>query len=189
MSEEAQDWLVEAIVQFQEQSGGRSLAPWLVEAQLQVIDDRLISDGIVLERRIGEGRFLAIGAIAAVSFSIALGLLVHPAALLAAGWKLRRFLYLDRDWRPHIIAIYIQLDGVDRAVFEAIHWLSLEPLITDFERFEAEDFAHAFGVEAPDLERVAERVDASSAEIASSLTGLIRSEVVKTDGRRYWIAF
>jgi len=189
MSDEAEDRLVEAVVQFQQQLSGRSLAPWLIEAQLQIIDDRLISRGVVLERRLGEGRFLAIGAIATISFSIALGLLVHPSALLAAGWKLRRFLYLDRDWRPHIIAIYVQLEGIDRAVFEAIHWLSLEPLVTDFERFEAEDFAHAFGVEAPDLNRVVERVGGEDAEIASSMARLVRSEVLKSDGHRYWIAF
>ena len=189
MPEQTEEGLVETVVDRQIEVSGRALPLWLIEAQLQVIEDRLTAAGTVLERRIGEGKFLAIGALATVSASIALGMLIHPSAVAAAAWKFRRLLYLDRDWRPHIIAIYVELEGVDRDVFEAIHWLSLEPFVVNFDKYESEDFASAFGVEAPDLPRVVTRVELDVAAVSEAIARLVRAEVLKTDGRRYWIAF
>lgn len=187
MTDANQESLSDLVARYQVAVAGKAVAPWLIEAQLQAVDDRLEKEAVDLYRRVGEGRFLAIGTIAAMSLSIALGLLIHPGAILAAAWKLRRLLYFDRDWRPQVVALYVTLDGTDRQVFEAVHWLCMELIVVNFERYEAEDFANAYGTDAPGLQRIIDRLDIEATEVSKSLVRLLRSEVLRSDGSRYWI--
>lgn len=184
------DELIEYIAASQSESLGFAMNHWIIEAQLEEIEAGLSSDGdVALQRRIGEGRFLAIGAIATVSLSIAVGIMIHPTAFAAAAWKFRRLLYFDRNWRPKVIALFVQLVGVERDVFEAVHWLSLEAIVTNYERYEAEDFVKGMGTEAPVFAQIAAKLEYPDESIATALSKLVRTEVLRSDGSRYWIAF
>lgn len=184
--------LVDVVTSVQQSQSGHALPRWQIQAQIEAIfasfdDEHRDEDG--LSKRIGEGRFLAVGTIGTVSLAIIAGLLIHPGAYLAAAWKVKRLLYWDRQWRPHVIALYTKLDGVEAEVFEAVHQLESELIIINFERYEAEDFESALGREAPTFERIADELpEHSHSLLASTISSLVTRQILKQDGERYWIA-
>lgn len=182
--------LAALIAVVRQEISGEELPESLVATQLEEIVSRLAPEEVAsftFEKRIGEGKFLAIGALGGTSLSILAGLLIHPGTFGLAIWKLRRLLYWDKYWRPHVIGLYVQLDGVDAQVFEAIHFLESQWVIRNFEAYEAGRLESAFGKEAPMPERIVEATGIDTTDVLAVLTRLQAARVVRSDGVRYWI--
>lgn len=171
---------------------GTGVPRWQLVAQLEAIDQGLATEERYssLSRRIGERRFLALGTLGVTSLSILAGLLVNPLALGAAAWKLRRLLYWDREWRPKVIALYADLDGVQGDVFEAVHDLESNAVVVNFDALYERRFDDAYGTVAPtsgDIHQLLSEYERHV--IDETLALLAKSQILKTDGERYWISF
>jgi hypothetical protein len=142
-------------------------------------------------RRIGKGRYLAVGALGRVGLSIVLGPVLHVVAAGSALSSVRQLLKVDRDWRPRVVAIYARLDGLDRNVFEAIHEAQNEWIITNYDAIAQRQYSQAFGQVAPTASDVVARLSAnpSEARVRSVLANLVSRGILDTDGLRYWIRF
>lgn len=172
------------------QAGAVTLPESLVVTQLEEILTRLEPQEVktfTIEKRIGEGQFLAIGALGSTTLSILAGLLVHPGAFALAAWKLRRLLYWDKFWRPHVIGLFVQLDGIDAQVFEAVHHLESAWVIRNFDAYEGRQYEAAFGTEAPTPDRIVETTGLNAGEVLAAITRLEAAQVLRSDGVRYWI--
>lgn len=161
---------------------------WLIEAHLRSVLDPTTTTG--LTKRIGKGKFFAVGLVGGAFLSVLGGFLMHPAAFLLPLWKLKRLLYFDREWRPRLLTVYVQLDGDDALVFEAIHDLGTRAVILNYDALEARDFENAYGTDAPTLGEIQEQVDRLSAEEVGAIAlNLLSRGILRTDGERFWIAF
>jgi hypothetical protein len=144
-----------------------------------------------LGRRIGEGRYLAVGALGALGLSIILGPVLHVLAAGTALGSARRLLRWDRSWRPQVIAIYARLEGVQRDVFEAIHEAQNEWIVVNYDALEEGQYSNAYGRVAPTATDVAMRLTgrASEVDVREALAVLARRGILDTDGSGYWIRF
>lgn len=71
MASDLEQSIAEFIQSAQFDLAGRGMTVWAVEAQLQAIDDRILQTETQMAKRVGEGKFLAIGAVGLMSLSIA----------------------------------------------------------------------------------------------------------------------
>jgi hypothetical protein len=144
-----------------------------------------------LSRRVGDGRYLAVGDLGSLGLAVLLGPIAH---LLAAGTALKsagRLITFDRERRPRVVAIYARLTGVEREVFETVHSLQNEWIVTNYDALDAMDYDRAFGQVAPTFSALAGAIGpARSAEdIVAAVSNLTARRVLATDGARYWIRF
>ncbi len=149
------------------------------------------ADWIGVERRIGDGRWLAVGDLGGLGLAIVLGPLLHLVAAGPAVRSMRRLLRFDSGWRPRVITLYARLEGLDRDVFEAVHDLQNRWLIVNFDALADRNYEHAFGQVAPTahdlIAAVAPRGDPEAT--AAALQRLTYRGILKSDGERYWIRF
>lgn len=184
--------LVAEILDYQYKTSQFSIDSWRVEAQLEAIDRALGSAGSAhgLQKRVGDRKFVAIGLAGTMALSIVGGLLVHPGAYLAPAWKLTRMLRWDRGWRPTVIRLYERLEGVEGDVFEAVHHLESAAVVTNFDALAARDFENAYGTVAPTARDVADLLPhVARDDVHDSLAALYARQVLRSDGKTFWIAF
>ncbi|MEB2526672.1 hypothetical protein [Kocuria rosea] len=179
-----------ALLQTRRREGGAPEIPdWMVEAHLIEVISTPATGG-AMKKRIGEGEFVALGLIGTVSLSLIAGFLAHPAAFVLPAWKLKRLLYWDRDWRPHLLTLYARLKGNEAIVFEAVHDISTRAVIVNYDALEARDFENAYGTEAPTISEIEAKVAGiTSSDLPKVLLKLHSRGILKSDGTRYWIAF
>ncbi len=181
--------LVKTLQERRRALGGLPLDDRLVSAHLSaVLGDPGPSNGLL--KRVGDGRFLAVGLLGTVGIGLLGGFLTHPVALALPLWKLKRLLYLDREWRPHLLTLYIQLEGGEARVFEAVHALNTKAVVVNYASLEARDFRDAFGTEAPSADDIISEVaDLPEESVSKILASLVTREILRCDGSSYWIAF
>ena len=185
---QAVDSLVEAIQDRRRSVNAAEVPGWLVSAHLAHV---LMETGATpaLRKRIGEGRFVAFGLLASVGLSLMGGFLIHPAAASFPLWKLKRLLYWDRTWRPHLLALYVQLEGDDALVFEAVHFLATRAIVVNYDAIAARNFDDAFGTDPPTADQVVSAVALESERVHRAIHRLLAVGVLKSDGASFRIAF
>jgi hypothetical protein len=144
-----------------------------------------------LRGRIGAGKYLAVGSLGRLGLTVVLGPMFHLVAAGTALSSVRRLLKFDRDWRPSVVAIYAQLEGLERDVFETIHEAQNEWIVVNYDAVEERRYSEAFGRVAPTAAEVARRLSsrANEGDLLSVLTDLLGRRILDTDGSRYWIRF
>jgi hypothetical protein len=142
-----------------------------------------------LERRVGPGRYLGISDLTALGVTVVLGPVVHLLATGSAVFSLRRLIRFDSGWRPRLVAIYAQLSGAEREVFEAVHHLHSEWIVANYDALRSHDPASAYARVAPTLREVSTLISADSppSDVAEAANRLVTRRILATDGERYWI--
>jgi hypothetical protein len=173
---------------------GRPTSIDLIEAHFEWLLSAFEPGGVslpALERRVGVGKFLAIGTLTSAGLGIAAGFLLHPAAVAGPALRLRKLLYLDRTLRPRIVTLYAELSGPDAVVFEAIHDLSLRVLVTDYDALAVGHFESAFGRVAPSMEDLQNHVSRSldAVEVGNAVIRLRERGILRTESGHVWIRF
>jgi hypothetical protein len=173
------------------------LSPQDVELAEVQLRDTLLASALAAapagraRRRVGEGKYLAVGAIGRLGLSVVLGPVLHLVAAGTALSSVRRLLKVDRDWRPRVVALYVCLDGLDRDVFEAIHAAQNEWLIVNYDAIAIDRYSEAFGRVAPTAAEVTSRLipRADEAAVGRTLADLVSRGILDSDGSQYWIRF
>jgi hypothetical protein len=120
---------------------------------------------------------------AAVELMIALLALVDPTrwqSLLVPGGSLAKLIY-------RLLHAYVQLEGVDCDVFEAVHRLGLRHAVVNYDALRDGDWERAYGLNPPTSEEVMTNVKADPGSVRESLAALAKRDIIKRRGDGRWI--
>ena len=141
--------------------------------------------------RVGEGRYVAVGALSRLGVMVILGPVLHVVAAGAALSGARRLLEFDRNWRPRVVTLYAQLEGREREVFEVVHAAQNAWVVVNYDAEAQGRFNDMYGRVAPTPVDVATGCGGSMSEsdVRDVLAELHRRRILDSDGGRYWIRF
>jgi hypothetical protein len=141
--------------------------------------------------RIGEGRYVAVGALSRLGVTVILGPVLHVVAAGAALSSARSLLEFDRKWRPRVVTLYARLDGREREVFEVVHAAQNAWVIVNYDAEAQSRFNEVYGHVAPTPGEIASGCMGrmSESEVRDVLAELHRRRILDSDGTRYWIRF
>jgi hypothetical protein len=149
-----------------------------------------------LERRIGGGRFLAVGSLSRLGLGVVLGPLLHAVGTGVAISSAIKLLRFDAQLRPRVLALYARLEGVDRQIFEAVHEIQSQYVVVNFDALGSDRPATAFGRRSATLREIVQLIESGeypeipgAVAIADAAGRLVARGILRTDGATFAIRF